>query len=67
MREHGVLKRVLLIYREVMSRIDSQREFPPDVVLSSAKLIRSFVEDYHEKLEEDYLFPRFKKSNKLVD
>ena len=57
MREHGVLKRVLLIYREVINRIDSKRDFPPDVVMSSAKLIRSFVEDYHEKLEEDYLFP----------
>ncbi len=67
MREHGALKRVLLIYREVMNRIDSRRDFPPDVVLSSAKLIRSFVEDYHEKLEEDYLFPRFRKANKLVD
>jgi hemerythrin-like domain-containing protein len=67
MREHGVLKRVLLIYREVMNRIDSKREFPPDVVLSSAKLIRTFVEDYHEKLEEDYLFPRFRKANKLTD
>ena len=67
MREHGVLKRILLIYREVMNRIDSKRDFPPDVVMSSAKLIRSFVEDYHEKLKEDYLFPRFKRANKLVD
>jgi hemerythrin-like domain-containing protein len=67
MREHGVLKRVLLVYREVMNRIDSKREFPPDVVMASAKLIRAFVEDYHEKLEEDYLFPRFRKANKLVD
>ena len=67
MREHGVLKRVLLIYREVINRIDNKRDFPPDVVMSSAKLIRTFVEDYHEKLEEDYLFPRFKKANKLVD
>lgn len=67
MREHGVLKRVLLIYREVMTRIDNKRDFSPDVVMSSAKLIRAFVEDYHEKLEEDYLFPRFKKANKLVD
>src|ERR1043166_7469366 len=56
MREHGVLKRVLLIYREVIDRIDSKRDFPPDVVMSSAKLIRAFVEDYHEKLEKDYLF-----------
>jgi hemerythrin-like domain-containing protein len=67
MREHGVLKRVLLIYREVMDRIDSKRDFPPDVVLSAARLIRAFVEDYHEKLEEDYLFPRFRKANQLVD
>ena len=67
MREHGVLKRVLLIYREVMNRIDSKRDFPADVVMSSAKLIRAFVEDYHEKLEEDYLFPRFHKANKLTD
>jgi hemerythrin-like domain-containing protein len=67
MREHGVLKRILLIYREVMDRIDAKREFPPEVVASSARLIRSFVEDYHEKLEEDYLFPRFRKANKLVD
>jgi hemerythrin-like domain-containing protein len=66
MREHGVLKRVLLIYRDVINRIDAKRDFPADVVASSAKLIRSFVEDYHEKLEEDYLFPRFRKANKLV-
>jgi hemerythrin-like domain-containing protein len=44
-----------------------RRAIPPDVVLSSAKLIRAFVEDYHEKLEEDYLFPRFRKANKLAD
>ena len=67
MREHGILKRVLLIYREAMNRIDSKRDFPPEVVMSSATLIRTFVEDYHEKLEEDYLFPRFRKANKPVD
>lgn len=67
MREHGVLKRVLLIYRDVINRIDGKQDFSPDVVMSSAKLIRTFVEDYHEKLEQDYLFPRFRKANKLVD
>jgi hypothetical protein len=46
MREHGILKRVLLIYPKVMNRIDSKQNFPPDVVISSAKLIRAFVEDY---------------------
>ena len=32
MREHGVLKRVLLIYRAIMNRIDSKRDFPLDAV-----------------------------------
>jgi len=67
MREHGVLKRVLLIYGEAIRRIDSNSDLPPDTVADSAKIIRSFIEDYHEKLEEDFLFPRFRKAGKLVD
>src|SRR5437879_11995777 len=66
MREHGLLKRILLIYDEVDARIAQQKEFPPDAVTNSAKIIRSFIEQYHEKLEEDYLFPRFRKHNLLV-
>ena len=58
MREHGVLKRVLLVYQVVIDRIYSKNDFPPDAVIDSANIIRSFIEDYHEKLEEDYLFPR---------
>src|SRR5438309_11747261 len=67
MREHRLLKRILLIYDEVDARIAQQKEFPPDAVANSAKIIRSFIEQYHEKLEEDYLFPRFRKHNLLVD
>jgi hemerythrin-like domain-containing protein len=67
MREHGVLKRILLVYGEALRRIDANQDLPPEPLADAAKLIRSFVEDYHEKLEEDYLFPRFKKANKLVD
>ena len=67
MREHGVLKRVLLIYGEAIRRIDANADLPPDTVTDSAKIIRNFIEDYHEKLEEDFLFPRFRKAGKLVD
>jgi len=61
MREHGVLKRVLLIYGEALRRLDAKQDFPPDALANAAKIIRSFVEDYHEKLEENFLFPRFEK------
>jgi hypothetical protein len=63
MREHGVLRRVLLIYSELLQRMDAQKEIPPDSLADATKIIRTFVEDYHEKLEEDYLFPRFEKAN----
>jgi hemerythrin-like domain-containing protein len=67
MREHGVLKRVLLIYGEAIRRIEAKQALPPETVMDSAKIIRSFIEDYYEKLEEDFLFPRFRKAGKLVD
>jgi hemerythrin-like domain-containing protein len=37
------------------------------VLASAADIIRHFVEEYHEKLEEDFLFPRFRKAGKLVN
>jgi hemerythrin-like domain-containing protein len=67
MREHGVLKRVLLISGEVLRRIDSKQDFPLEALADAARIIRNFVEDYHEKLEEDFLFLRFEKANLLVD
>ena len=67
MCEHGVLKRILLVYGEALRRIDAKEDLPPEPILESAKIIRSFIEDYHEKLEEDFLFPRYRKANKLVD
>ena len=66
MREHGVLKRVLLVYREVLRRLDAKQDFPPEQLRAAADIIRNFIENYHEKLEEDYLFPRFRKNGKLV-
>src|SRR5260370_8981898 len=67
MREHGVVKRVLLIYGEALHRLYAKQDLPPDALADAAGIIRSFVEDYHENLEEDFLFPRFEKANQLVD
>ncbi len=67
MREHGILKRVLLVYDEAIRRIDAKQELSPDAVHDAATIIRTFIEDYHEKLEEDYLFPRFEKAGRLTD
>lgn len=67
MREHGVLNRVLLIYDHIIVQLDKAVDFPLDSLKAGAEVIRKFIEDYHEKQEEDFLFPRFKKANKLTD
>jgi hemerythrin-like domain-containing protein len=67
MREHGALNRILLIYDEAGARIDAKKDFPPEVLVSAAGIVRRFIEEYHEKLEEDHLFPRFEKAGKLTD
>ena len=67
MREHGVLRRILLIYREWQKRLASNKDDLVDTLAESNGIVRSFAEDYHEKLEEDYLFPRFRKARKMVE
>jgi hemerythrin-like domain-containing protein len=67
MQEHGVLKRILLIYGEGIRRLGSNEDLPADAIHKSALLVRSFVEDYHEQQEEQYLFPRLKKAGKQVE
>jgi hemerythrin-like domain-containing protein len=66
MREHGVLNRILLIYDDHLRMLDARQSFDGSVLVNAADLIRRFVEEYHEKLEEDFLFPRFRKAGKLV-
>lgn len=67
MKEHGVLNRCLLIYEEGMRRLHEGEEVSPNVFNHTAALVKKFVEEYHEKNEEKYIFPVFEKHGKLVD
>jgi hemerythrin-like domain-containing protein len=67
MKEHGVLNRCLLIYEEGIRRIDGGEDVPPQAFLHTADLVRRFVEEYHERNEEKYIFPVFRRAGKLTD
>ncbi len=67
MKEHGVLNRCLLIYEEAVRRLRNKAEISPEIFNQTAELIRSFVEEYHERNEEKYIFPVFEEHKKLVD
>ena len=66
MREHGVLDRLLLVYEAGIRKFASNEDFDPAVIVSSAEIVRDFIENYHEKSEEEAVFPRFKKAGKMV-
>jgi len=59
MREHGILRRVLLVYAETVAKLEKETSgWDVDAVRQAAQLFRSFGEDYHEKkLEEENIFP----------
>jgi hemerythrin-like domain-containing protein len=67
MQEHGLLNRILLIYDTCRMHLVNKENFPVQALSIAASIIRVFVEDYHEKQEENYLFPRFQKANQLTD
>ena len=67
MREHGVLDRVLLIYEAGLRKFASREDFDPATLTQSAEVVRDFIENYHEKTEEQHVFPRFRTAGKMVD
>jgi len=67
MQEHGVLRRILFIFDDLGGRLKRGAEFPLAVLVEVLDILRRFIEDYHEKDEEEYLFPRFERAGKMVD
>jgi hemerythrin-like domain-containing protein len=57
MTEHGVLKRVLLVYRATGEHLDQKAPFDRASVAASAEVIRDFIEGFHELTEESHVFP----------
>ena len=66
MREHGVLRRVLLVYGEVIRQVDARQAVEAEPVVKAATIIRAFIEDYHERDEEEFIFPRFRKAGRMT-
>jgi hemerythrin-like domain-containing protein len=66
MREHGVLDRLLLVYEAGLGKFAANEDFDPAVITNAAEIVRDFIENYHEKSEEEAVFPRFKKAGKMV-
>jgi len=67
MREHGVLRRVLGVYEEGVRRLGAKQPPAAEIFAAAAEVIRTFIEGYHEKLEEEQVFPRMEKARQQVE
>lgn len=63
MREHGILHRLLLIYENLLYRINYKIKINYKLFLVTAIIMHNFIELYHEKTEEKYIFPVLIKHN----
>ena len=63
MREHGVIRRALLVYQETVPKLRKNDNSVDAAALHrTAQLFRTFAEDYHERtLEEQHIFPVVRK------
>ena len=68
MREHGVLRRALLVYTAIATKLRGDAAaIPAEALQKTATLFRDFGEEYHEKkLEEAYIFPAVKRAGGLA-
>jgi hemerythrin-like domain-containing protein len=66
MDEHGVLKRVLLIYGSASARLSSDADVAIPAIHGGAEIIHDFIEGFHEALEEGYVFPALQAAHRLV-
>ncbi len=64
MREHGILRRILLAYRETAQRMRTEGKLiEPQALYEATELFVMFGERYHEKaIEEPYVFPAVRKA-----
>jgi hemerythrin-like domain-containing protein len=66
MAEHGVLKRALLVYQQAVRVMGSGQAPPWAAIHGAATVIHEFIEEFHEPLEEGYVFPRLRRAGRLV-
>jgi len=56
MREHGLLNRILLIYEHYIIKITTHKAVDYAPLQEACLIVRKFIEDYHEPMEEKHIF-----------
>lgn len=66
-RQHGLNRRALAILRKIKNGINAQMDISPEVAGGAVEIIRTFMIDAHQAMEEKYVFPVLGASQKTAD
>lgn len=64
-RQHGLLHRSVSILEEVRGGMDARMDLPPEIIQGTVEVIRRFLVDFHQKVEDKHLFPAFEAAKKM--
>ena len=64
--QHALVGRILLVYQMSATKDTGMTPAPTKVLATAAGMIRSAVDEFHVRIEEDYLFPLFEKSGNMT-
>ena len=57
-REHAIVERLLVVYEEAARRLETAADVAPEIVTRAARVARGWLEEHHEREEEDVVFPQ---------
>jgi hemerythrin-like domain-containing protein len=66
-RNSAVLQRVMLVYENGIRRVTDGEDIDPTVFSQCAEVARDFFHNFHEKAEQELVYPVFKKAGRMVD
>lgn len=64
MREHGLMNRMILLYKESANCLGQNPE-AKDILQKTAKIMKEFIHDFHEENEEHDVYPLLTENAKL--
>jgi hemerythrin-like domain-containing protein len=64
-RQHGVICRAVAILEEIKGGMDAWMDLPPETIGGTVEIVRLFVIEHHQHMEEKHIFPVFEAAGKM--
>lgn len=63
--QHGVICRAVAILEEIKGGMDALMDLPPEIIGGTAEIVRLFVINHHQQMEEKHIYPVFYEAGKM--